>query len=143
MPYYKTRVTPEKTNADIMLLLKKHGITKYEWTNIDGKESLKFVIECVVQGREITAGIRIDIPVIKALKRGRVVNVPVAQAYRLFFHCLKSILEATRFGIFKREELLFSFIMTQLPDGSTCVIKDRMDELLPKLLPVTAGKEER
>lgn len=136
MPYYNTKVSPDRTKSEIMRILEKYGIIDYQWTQIEGNEHLKFVFSTVVQGKEIKVAVKFELPDIKALK-GRyneVVSVPKSQIYRMFFYSIKSLLETTKYGILHKEDLFFSYIITQLPDGSEGVMKDLLKDqylLLP------------
>jgi len=132
MPYHDTKVSVQRSRAEILRLLEKYGITTHLWGNIDGKEAIQFQINTIVQGVQIKKMVRIDIPDIKARKwnRGRyeIVSVPKAQVLRFICYNLKSILEACQYGIFRLEHLLMSYILTQLPDGSLKQIKDILEE---------------
>ena len=74
--------------------------------------------------------VQIDIPNIKAIKgRARdIVYVPRNQVLRIVYHNLKSLLEATKFGILKKEDVFLSQILTQLPDGKVVKIKEIIEE---------------
>lgn len=137
MPYSSTKVSPDRTKSEIMRLLEKYGIIDYQWTQIEGHEYLKFVFDTVVQGKEIKVGVKFDLPEIKALKgrNNQIVSVPKPQVYRMFFYSIKSLLETTKYGILHKEDLFFSYIITQLPNGSEGVMKDLLKDqylLLPK-----------
>lgn len=130
MPYHNTKVEAEKTKAQIILLLEKYGIENHQWTKLEGNETLKFMIDTIVQGKRIKQAVQLDLPNIKALK-GRyqdLVDIPKNQLYRMFFYSLKSILESTKYGLMKKEDLLMSYILTQLPDGRTVQMKELLAE---------------
>lgn len=126
MPYYNTKVKPEDSVTAIMGILKKYGINDYQWTQLEGNEQLKFVFGSMVQGKEIKVAVQFDIPNIKAIKgrNNTIVQVPKPQVYRMFFYSIKSLLETTQYGILKKDDLFFSYIVTQLPDGTKGTMKD-------------------
>ena len=128
IPYYNTKVSVNKSRSEILRLLEKYGIHNHLWGTIDGKEAIQFQIETISQGVQIKKMIRIDIPKIKARNRKRLVEVPRAQILRFIFYTLKSILEATEYGIFRLEHLLMSYILTQLPNGKVVQIKDLLEK---------------
>ena len=126
MPYYQTTISPEQTQGDILVLLKKYGVKEHQWTVYGGRATLKFMIETIVQGRQIKAAVQMEIPEIKALfgQKNEIRIVPKKIVFRLFWHNLKALLESTKYGIIKKEDIFFSYILTQLPDGSQKSIKD-------------------
>lgn len=136
MPYYNTKVEAERTKAEILLLLKKYEVEDHQWTSLKGKENLRFIIDTTVQGQQIRVAVEFEIPQIKAVKGPyhEIVEVPGPQRYRIFYYSLKSLLEATKYGIFSKKDLFWSFILTQLPDGSLKTLKDRVEEEIPLLL---------
>lgn len=128
MPYYKTSVSAERTKAQIEKLLEKHGINNHQWTKFENKETLKFQINTIAQGIKVRKMVMIEIPEIKARKWNNrfysIVEVPRSQKMRIVYYSLKSILETTKYGIFKFEDLLLAYVLTQLPDGSIKQVKD-------------------
>jgi hypothetical protein len=132
MPYYQTRVSAERTEAQIKNLLKKYGIENQQWTTYEGRSVLKFQVDTVVQGAKVKKMVMLEIPSIK----GRVWNknhysiedVPEHQKLRIVYHALKSILETTKYGVFKLEHILMSYILTQLPDGTIKQVKDVLED---------------
>jgi len=129
MPYYNTSVSPEKSKMEIILLLEKYGVDDHQWTKIGGKEHIKFIFDTIVQGKQIKVAVQFDIPELKAVfGRDEIVPVPRNQVYRIFYYSLKSLLETTQYGILTKEDLFFSYIITQLPDGSQGRMKDLLKE---------------
>lgn len=132
MPYHDTKVSHERTKAQIETLLEKYGIEDHQWTTLQGKQTLKFIIDTVVQGKHIKKVVQIDLPEIKARKWNRgsyqLEEVPKRIVYRIFFYALKSILETTQYGLFKLEDIFFAFTLTQLDDGSTVQMKDYFEQ---------------
>jgi len=147
MPYYNTKVSPDRTKSEIMRILEKYEIFDYQWTQIEGHEHLKFVFNTIVQGKEIKVAVKFDLPDIKALKgrHNEIVLVPKPQVYRMFFYSIKSLLETTKYGILHKEDLFFSYIITQLPDGSEGVMRDLLKEqylLLPQESKIVATNQD-
>lgn len=130
MPYYRTSVSAERTKAEIISLLEKYGIESHQWTKLEGKETLKFIMDTVVQGRQIKQAVLFEIPTIKALtgQRNKIVEVPLAQSYRIFWYALKSLLESTKYGLLSKEDLFMSYTLTQLPTGEFVQMKDFLKE---------------
>lgn len=132
MPYSTTKVSVHDSRKHIIQLLEKYGITSHVWGNIEGKEAIQFQIDTIVQGAQIKKMVRIDIPIIKARKwnKGRyeIISVPKAHILRFIYYNLKSILEASQYGIFRLEHLLMSYILVQLQDGSKIQIKDLLED---------------
>lgn len=144
MPYYGTEVSEITTKQEIIKLLEKYGIEDHQWTKMGGQENVKFIFDTIVQGKQIKIGVQFDIPIIRAkLWQGsgyRIVDVPKAQVYRIFYYSLKSLLEITQYGIMKKEDLFFSYIITQLPDGTRGRMKDLLKEEYHFLLPESPGQ---
>lgn len=128
IPYYNTPVSVVKSRSKIIDLLEKYGIKNHMWGTFEGKEAIQFQIHTTAQGVEIKKMVRIDIPNIKAIHRGKLVDIPRAQVLRFIYYTLKSILEATQYGIFRLEHLLMSYILTQLDDGKIVQIKDVLED---------------
>lgn len=125
MPYHTTTVDPEDTKAEINKLLRKYDIKSKQWTELDSMgEQIKFIFETEVQGKLIKVAVKFDIPEIKCLIRNKVALVPKKVVYRMFYYSLKSLLETTKYGILKKEDLFFSYIVTQLPDGKETTMKE-------------------
>jgi len=127
MPYYGTKVSADNSRMQILSLLGKYGIKDQMWGTLEGKEAIQFKIDTVSQGVQLKKMVRVDIPILKAYKGGRVVEVPRAQTLRFVYWTLKQILEATEYSIFKLEHILMSYILTQLPDGKVVQIKDLIE----------------
>lgn len=36
MPYHDTKVSPERTKAQVVTLLEKYGIENHQWTKLEG-----------------------------------------------------------------------------------------------------------
>lgn len=130
MPYYKTRVATEDTRAAITKLLTKYGIEDQQWTKLEGKETLKFIVDTVVQGTQVRKAVQFEIPTLNALygNKNEILKVPLRQTYRIFYHALKSMLESTKYGIMQLDHLLFSYTLTQLPSGETVQVKDLLEK---------------
>lgn len=132
MPYYQTKVSAERTKAQMETLLEKYGIENHQWTKYEAKESLKFQIDTIVQGVKINKMVMLELPEVKARKWNNryyeVVDVPRGQRMRILYYTLKSILETTQYGFFKLEDIFLSYILTQLPDGSIKQVKDILKE---------------
>lgn len=129
MPYYKTKVTAVRSRSEIERLLSKYGIEDLMWGKSGGKEAIQFLIDTISQGAHIKKMVRIDIPNLKARYAGKLVDVPRAQVLRFIYHNLKSILEASKYNIFRLEHLLMSYILTQLPGTTKLVqLKDLLEE---------------
>lgn len=137
MPYYKTSVSPDKTKGQILALIEKYGIHDYQWTYVRGKENLRFVMDAELEGQEFKVAVELQIPEIWGLYSGQKQKVPQAQRYRIFYYSLKSLLEATKFGIIRKEDVFFSYIRTQI-NGQVMTIKEAFlagggQNLLPPL----------
>lgn len=133
MPYYKTRVAVEDTRAAVSKLLAKYGIEDHRWTKLEGKETVEFIIDTVVQGpqgTQVRKAVQFDIPKLKALygSQNKIIEVPESQTLRIFYHALKSVLESTKYGIMQLDHLLFSYTLTQLSTGETVQVKDLLDK---------------
>lgn len=123
MPYYKTTASIGSTKGKIFSLLEKYEIFDYQWSQIGGKETLRFVVEALLEDQEIKVAVELQIPEIWGLYKGQKHMVPQTQRYRIFFYSLKSLLEATKFGILRKEDVFFSFIRTQI-NGRVMTVKD-------------------
>ena len=135
LPYRGTKVSSVRTKAQIVELLEKNGINNHQWTKIDDKESIKFLLETIAQGKQIKKMIQIEIPTIKAYygQYRELKNVNPQIIYRILYFALKSILETSKYGIMSLEELLFGYTLTQLPDGRVMTVKKALEQKL--LLP--------
>lgn len=122
MPYYGTKVTVERSRAEIMSLLNKYEIPNYQWTTIDSKETLRFIVETLIEDKELKIAVELEIPEIVGILSGKKQLVPINQRYRMFFYSLKSLLEATKYGIIRKEDIFFSYIRTQL-NGEVMTVK--------------------
>ena len=128
LPYAYTPVSAVKSRNQIIALLEKYGIENHMLGQMEGKEALQFQIDTTVQGVKVKKMVRVDVPVIKAYRSGKLIEVTKDQVMRMVFYTLKSILESTKYGVFKMEHLLMSYILTQLPDGKIVQIKDVLEE---------------
>lgn len=132
IPYYKTMVSAERSKAQMEKLLEKYGIVNHQWTKYENKETLKFQIDTIVQGAKIKKMVMLELPSIMAKKWNNRyyerVEVPRNQRMRILYYTLKSILETTKYGFFKLEDIFLSYILTQLPDGSIKQVKDVLKE---------------
>lgn len=144
MPYHGTRVPAYRTKNEIISMLEKYGIDNHRWTKLEGKESIEFIIDTVVQGTHIKKAVQFEIPAIKALygSKNKLVDVPQSQAYRIFYHALKSVLESTKYGVLSLEHILFSYTMTQLSTGETVQVKDLLEKH-PLMLQTGFTKDDR
>ncbi len=125
MPYHTTTVDPEDTKAEINKLLRKYDIKSKQWTELEGMgEQIKFVFETEVQGKQIKVAVKFDIPEIKCLIRNKVAPIPKKVIFRMFYYSLKSLLETTKFGILKKEDIFFPYIVTQLPNGKESTMRE-------------------
>ena len=107
MPYYRTEVSVEKSQADVLKLLKKYGITNKQWTVANKIETLKFGI---YDSNNKPRVIELQIPQYvygeKAVRKPfganqyelKTLPIPEEQKYRIFYHSLKGILESVRFN---------------------------------------------
>ncbi len=136
MPYYNTSVSTDKTRLEIIALLNKYDVKDYQWTQLGDKESVKFIMETTIQNKEMKVAVQFEIPILKALKGNahKVVTVPREQAYRIFYYSLKSLLEATAYGVFSSKDVFYSYILTQLPNGAYKPLKDIVEKELPRML---------
>lgn len=145
MPYYGTSVSADRSRAQILRLLESYGIEGHQWTTVrKGEELLKFQLDMTVQGVQTKKMVMIKIPLIKARKWNNrfydLVEVPRAQTLRIVYYALKAVLETTKYGVFKTEELLMAYILTQLPDGTAVQLKDLLHD--HPLLLTTTGEEK-
>lgn len=125
-PYYNTRVSETKSEHDISKLLDKYAITKYRWSTFEGNKLLEFAYPAKDSKQDLL--IKIPIPEIKALSKGRLTILPMRQRLRMVYTFLKAMLEASRFGLFKLEEVFFGFIQVQLPDGKQVSTVDLLSQ---------------
>ena len=137
MPYYNTKVPSERTKLEIITLLEKYDIESHQWTKLEGKENLKFIMYVTVKGTRIAQAILFEIPSLKALKGNRkeVVDVPPRQMYRMFYYALKSLLESTKYGILHKEDVFLPYMLTQLPSGEYVQMKKLLVDHPQLLLP--------
>ena len=137
MPYYNTKVPAERTKLEIITLLTKYDITSHQWTKLEDKEHLKFIIESTIQETKIKQAILFEIPSIKALKGNRkeLVTVPQQQTYRMFYYALKSLLESTKYGILSKQDVFLPYMLTQIPSGEFVQMKDVLKDNPQLLLP--------
>lgn len=137
MPYHSTTVSEEKSKADVSSLLSKYNIDDYQWTRLGGKDILRFMFEGDVQGKKIKMAVEMEIPTLKAYKGTNkpLIEVPRKVVLRLFYHSLKTMLESCKYGIMKKEHVFYSYILTQLPDGSMVPIHKLIEDqlLLPEV----------
>lgn len=138
-PYYHTAVSESSSEHDIAKLLEKYEITKYRWSTFDGNKLLEFAYPAEDSDKDLL--IKIPIPEIKALSRGRPVVLPIKQRLRMVFIFLKAMLEASRFGLFKLEEVFFGFIQVQLPNGKQVSTVDILSQYQDGTLLLTPGNE--
>ena len=137
MPYHNTTVPSERTKFEIITLLEKYGIKSHQWTKHEGKENLKFIMETTVQGTRINQAVLFEIPSLKAIKgqRKEPVDVPPKQMYRMFYYALKSLLETTKYGILRKEDVFLPYMLTQLPSGEHVQMKTLLQDHPQLLLP--------
>ncbi|RLI09925.1 hypothetical protein DRO42_02885 [Candidatus Bathyarchaeota archaeon] len=124
-PYRDTKVSVERTKAQIMELLRSYGVEGIQWTEYRGEEDLKFIVQAEVKGVKRELMIQVKPPQMFTRRRvkGRgLVTVPHRkQAYRLLYYWLKSKLEAVMWGLSSIEQEFLSQVTVALPDGSTTV----------------------
>ncbi len=125
-PYYNTPVSEARSEHEIAKLLEKYGIKKYQWTTDDNKKRLIFAYQSETSNQNLI--IKIPIPEIKALSRGRATVLPMKQRLRMIHTFLKALLEASRFGLFKLEEVFFGFVQVQLTDGKQVSTVDLLSQ---------------
>lgn len=128
IPYRNTKVEVIRTKEEVGRLLTKYGIKERQWTELATGDSLRFIFASTVVDREIKLAVQFDIPEIKAMRAGKIITVDRKVVYRMLFYSLKSLLESTQYGLMKKEDLFFSYIITQLPDGTRGTMKDLVQQ---------------
>ena len=133
IPYADTKISPEKTKAEIAEMLKSHGIENIQWTAFRGEEVLRFLKEVELKGVRRELMFEVRPPRIMAKKRtwnvkeGKyiLVNVPLwAQAWRLVYWYLETKLKAVEWGLVSLEREMMAQITVPLPDGSVTSLGD-------------------
>jgi len=133
IPYADTKISPEKTKAEISEMLKSHGIENIQWTAFRGEEVLRFLKEVDLKGVRRELMFEVKPPRIMAKKRtwnvkeGKyiLVNVPLwAQAWRLVYWYLETKLKAVEWGLVSLEREMMAQITVPLPDGSVTSLGD-------------------
>jgi len=124
-PYRDTKVSVERTKAQIMELLRSYGVEGIQWTEYRGEEDLKFIVQAEVKGVRRQLMIQVKPPRMftrrRVRGRGLVTTTNRKQAYRLLYYWLKSKLEAVVWGLSTVEQEFLSQVTVALPDGSTTV----------------------
>ena len=133
IPYADTKISPDKTKAEISEMLKLHGIENIQWTAFRGEEVLRFLKEVELKGVKRELMFEVKPPRIMAKKRswnvkeGKyiLVNVPLwAQAWRLVYWYLETKLKAVEWGLVSLEREMMAQITVPLPDGSSSTLGD-------------------
>ena len=133
IPYADTKISPDKTKAEISEMLKSHGIENIQWTAFRGEEVLRFLKEVELKGVRRELMFEVKPPRIMAKKRswnvkeGKyiLVNVPLwAQAWRLVYWYLETKLKAVEWGLVSLEREMMAQITVPLPDGSVTSLGD-------------------
>jgi len=133
IPYADTKISPEKTKAEISEMLKSHGIENIQWTAFRGEEVLRFLKEVDLKGVHRELMFEVKPPQIMARKRSwnvkegkyMKVNVPMwAQAWRLVYWYLEAKLKAVEWGLVSLEREMMAQITVPLPDGSVTSLGD-------------------
>jgi hypothetical protein len=134
IPYADTRISPEKTKAEITELLKAYGIEDVQLTSYKGEESLRFMKEVELRGVRRTLAFEVRPPNIRAKKRtwnmkeGRYekVNVPMwAQAWRLVYWWLESKLKAIEWGLVSLEREMLAQVLIPIKDDRGVVVDEK------------------
>lgn len=120
MPYYKTSVPEELTKGKILKLLKKYNIIDYQWTNYQGKESLKFVLNLSDISKRV---VDLQMPEIHAKYYGDEIEVPRDQKFRMIYFSLKGLMEASEFGILTLEDIFYSNTLVLTDNGKIAKTK--------------------
>lgn len=122
-PYADTKVSAEKSRADIEKLLRKYNAQGVRWTRMGNDPPvLEFIFDVVVNGVHKQIGFRIVPPIVNIRQRsngryGEIVTVRNEDAeMRLVWWYVKSRLEAVAAGMETLEEALMSKILLTLPD---------------------------
>jgi len=134
IPYSNTTIPPEKTQAEITTLLKKHGVSGIQWTDYQGETILRFMWRVTVKGVEKEIMFQFKPPVIPSKKRSwtglryEKINVNLdATAYRLLWHYLTNKLEAVRWGLESMEKEFLSHAVVALPDGKVTTVGENVN----------------
>lgn len=141
-PYLDTKIPPEKTKAEIELLLRQHRIEDIQWTSLSGEESLRFLYPVTLKGVKRTIGFELKPPDIRvprriwntATEKYEKLNVRLTgAAWRLVYWYLKNKLDAIAYGLVTIEQELMAQIIIHLPDGET-TLGQQMAKLPESLL---------
>ncbi len=124
MPYYNTKVSVAKSQEDIQRLFKKYNIDGEQWTRVGDKHSLRFFFSFTRDGNKYKATWEIILPVMHAYYLNKLIDVPDEMKFRMLFYNLKGLLEATRWGLVKMEDIFMAGILLRLPDGTVRQAKD-------------------
>jgi hypothetical protein len=112
LPYYKTAVDTGNSETDIIKLLNKYGIKDRLWADINGRKILRFFFADIDGMKRM---VELELP--ELIDRDNRL-VPAAQTYRIFYHSLKGLLEASAYGIITKDEVFLANTMLKLSDGT-------------------------
>jgi hypothetical protein len=137
IPYASTEIPVENSVLDVKQLLKAHGITGIQETEIDGETEIRFIYK----RDDLSIPFKIKPPRImskkktwsKKLGRYEVVEVPMlAQAWRLVYWYMEIKLKAVQYGIASLEQEFLSQMVTGSEEtvGDLIVAKLERDKVL-------------
>ncbi len=138
MPYYNTSASVERSEMEIKRLLKKYGVNNYRWTTIGEDKLLEFVH---TNESKQKFHVKIPVPEVKGVYNRSVQVVPLKQRMRMMVIFLKSMLEASAYGLMKFEQIFFGFIDIQLPDGSSMSTQELVSQYQNGTLLLTSGSD--
>lgn len=137
--YSSTKIAPERTQAEIITLLKKHHAKDYQWTTFHGQTTLKFILKVRAKGVEKEMAYMFQPPVIpkkvrqwnQRLFRNELIIVnDEPAAYRLLLWYLKNKLLAVEKGMVSAEKEFMANILVSLPTGEETTLGDRVTQAL-------------
>lgn len=137
--YENTTILPEKTVAEINLMLNQNGITDKQWTDYAGESSLAFIWKTTVNGQLRELRFKFVVPDIRVKRKVwnpktyKTETMDVrndAVAYRLLFNYLRNKLEAVKTGMVTLEQEFMAQVVTYLPNGQESTMGERLQKAI-------------
>jgi len=119
-----TTIQPEKSKADMIEILKKFGISDYQWTEYHGEVSLEFEVEIMFNDKPTPMHATLHPPELKEMRKvwsakaGKQVKAEVANwpvAYRVMRNYLKERLLMVASGSYPFEDIFLADLVMQHP----------------------------
>jgi hypothetical protein len=120
-----TKIQPEKSKADMIDILKKFGITDYQWSEYKGEVKLEFEVEIMFNDKPTPVHAVLRPPELKEMrkvwspKEGRQVKKMVANwpvAYRVMRNYLRERLLMVASGSYPFEDIFLADLVIEHPE---------------------------